>query len=158
METVSSSVFLLSFQIAWLKLTPCRGCLLLSRKKLTILQYQLSCLINNEIKQYRDYTFPTKYINTMFSSSVSFIKPWHSDIYWAVRRWIFPKLRAVFQTLCYSHCSTLFSHEFRKTKLKGLSESRFVSMIFLFRMAGIPFKLNKVTTTRVGILILATPC
>ena len=29
-----------------------------------------------------------------------------------------------------------------KTKLKSLSEIRFGSMIFLFRMAGIPFKMN----------------
>ena len=33
-----------------------------------------------------------------------------------------------------------------KPKLKGLSESRFGSMIFLFRMAGIPLKMKKIST------------
>jgi hypothetical protein len=31
-------------------------------------------------------------------------------------------------------------------KLKGLSEIRFSSMIFLFRMAGIPLKMKKIST------------
>jgi len=39
-----------------------------------------------------------------------------------------------------------FNMSRKEIKLKGLSESRFGSMIFLFRMAGIPFKRNKVST------------
>jgi hypothetical protein len=34
----------------------------------------------------------------------------------------------------------------KETKLKGLSESRLGSLIFLLRMAGIPFKMKKVST------------
>jgi hypothetical protein len=34
----------------------------------------------------------------------------------------------------------------KETKLKGLSESRLGSMIFLFRMAGIPVQMKKVST------------
>ena len=34
----------------------------------------------------------------------------------------------------------------KETKLKGLSESRFGSMIFLLRMAGIPCKMKKIST------------
>ena len=34
----------------------------------------------------------------------------------------------------------------KETNLKGLSESRFGSMIFLLRMAGIPCKMKKVST------------
>jgi len=32
-----------------------------------------------------------------------------------------------------------------KPELKGLSESRFGSMIFLFRMAGVPFQMKKIS-------------
>jgi len=34
----------------------------------------------------------------------------------------------------------------QEPKLKGLSEIRFSSMIFLFRMAGIPVKMKKIST------------
>jgi len=34
----------------------------------------------------------------------------------------------------------------KETKLKGLGKTRFGSMIFLLRMAGIPFKMNKIST------------
>jgi hypothetical protein len=33
-----------------------------------------------------------------------------------------------------------------ESNLKGLSESRFRSMVFLFRLAGIPFKMKKIST------------
>jgi hypothetical protein len=36
-----------------------------------------------------------------------------------------------------------FNMYIQETKLKGLSESRFGSMIFLFRMGGIPLKIKK---------------
>ena len=39
-----------------------------------------------------------------------------------------------------------FNMNKRETKLKGLSEIRFGSIIFLFRMAGIPLKLKQVPT------------
>jgi hypothetical protein len=34
----------------------------------------------------------------------------------------------------------------KETQLRGLSESRFGSMIFLFRMTGIPLKMKKIST------------
>ena len=34
----------------------------------------------------------------------------------------------------------------KETKLKRLAETRFGSIIFLLRMAGIPFKMNKIST------------
>lgn len=34
----------------------------------------------------------------------------------------------------------------KETKLKGISDSRFGAIIFLFRLAGIPFKMKKVST------------
>jgi len=39
-----------------------------------------------------------------------------------------------------------FNMNMKETKLKGLSDSRFGSMIFLLRMSGIPFRMNKVST------------
>jgi hypothetical protein len=39
-----------------------------------------------------------------------------------------------------------FLTNMQETKLKGLSESRFGSMIFLLRMAGIPFRMKKIST------------
>ena len=45
-----------------------------------------------------------------------------------------------------------------ETKVKGLSEFRFGSMIFLFRMAGIPFKMKKVSTIYAVYMITVTVC
>jgi hypothetical protein len=46
----------------------------------------------------------------------------------------------------------------KETKLKGLSESRFGSMIFLFRMAGIPFKTKKIPTIYAFYMITVIIC
>ena len=43
-------------------------------------------------------------------------------------------------------------------KLKGLSEGRFGSLIFLFRMAGIPVKMKKVSTIYAVYMITVTLC
>ena len=45
-----------------------------------------------------------------------------------------------------------------ETKVKGLSVFRFGSMIFLFRMAGIPFKMKKVSTIYALYMITVTVC
>ena len=45
-----------------------------------------------------------------------------------------------------------------ETKVKGLSEFRFGSMIFLFRMAGIPFKMKKVSTIYALYMITVNVC
>ena len=45
-----------------------------------------------------------------------------------------------------------------ETKVKGLSEFRFGSMIFLFRMAGIPFKMKNVSTIYAVYMITVTVC
>jgi hypothetical protein len=39
-----------------------------------------------------------------------------------------------------------FNMNTKETKLNGLSKSRFSSMIFLLRMAGIPFRMKKIST------------
>ena len=43
-------------------------------------------------------------------------------------------------------------------KLKGLSQSRFGSLIFLFRMAGIPVKMKKVSTIYAVYMITGILC
>jgi hypothetical protein len=44
------------------------------------------------------------------------------------------------------------------TKLKGLSESRFASIIFLFKIAGIPIQMKKISTIYGVYMITVTIC
>jgi len=46
----------------------------------------------------------------------------------------------------------------KEPKLKGLSEIRFGSMIFLLRLVGIPFKMKKVSTIYAVYMITVTIC
>jgi len=46
----------------------------------------------------------------------------------------------------------------KETKLKGLSESRFGSMIFLLRMAGIPLKMKKISIIYAVYMITVIIC
>jgi hypothetical protein len=43
-------------------------------------------------------------------------------------------------------------------KVKGLSKGRFGSIIFLLRLAGIPFKMNKISTLYAIYMITAVSC
>ena len=46
----------------------------------------------------------------------------------------------------------------KEQEIKGLSEIRFDSMIFLFRVAGIPLKLKKVSTIYAAYMITVIIC
>jgi len=46
----------------------------------------------------------------------------------------------------------------KKTKLNGLSEIRFRSMIFLLRMAGVPFQMKKKSTIYTIYMVTVTVC
>jgi hypothetical protein len=46
----------------------------------------------------------------------------------------------------------------KETKLKGLSESRFGSMILLFKIAGIPIHMKKVSTIYAVYMITVITC
>ena len=79
--------------------------------------------------------------------SVSFPESRHSELYWAVRREQILNKREFSKASSSILNSVLFLievHYFhmnrKETKLKRLSESRFGSIIFLFRMVGIPLK------------------
>jgi hypothetical protein len=57
--------------------------------------------------------------------------------------------------LCFVH---YFSMYIEVPKLKGLSNSRFGSIIFLLRMAGIPFKMKKISTIYALYMITVIIC
>ena len=74
----------------------------------------------------------------------------HSEVYWAVRRWQIHIKRElskdpsnILKSVLFITVLHYFYMNIPKTKLNGLSEIRFVSMIFLLRMAGIPLKMKK---------------
>jgi len=86
----------------------------------------------------------------MLSSSVSRTISRRSEIYWAVRRWQIHIKRefsevpsSILKSVLYIIEANYFNINMQKSKLKGLSEIRFGSTIFLLRMAGIPLKMKK---------------
>jgi len=94
-----------------------------------------------------------KISNIMWRSSLSCRISCHSEICWAVRWWQIlnrRELSEVSSSILNSVLLLIAVHYFnmnrKETKLKGLSEIRFGSIIFLFRMAGIPLKMKKVST------------
>jgi len=88
----------------------------------------------------------------MLKSSVSCTKPGHSEKDWAVRRWQIgnnSELSKAPRSILNSVLRLIAVHHFnmnrKETKLKGLSGIRFGSIIFLFKMAGIPVQIKKVS-------------
>jgi hypothetical protein len=51
-----------------------------------------------------------------------------------------------------------FNMNIQESKLKGLSESRFGSMIFLFRIAGIPLKIKRLKPIYTVYMVIVTIC
>jgi hypothetical protein len=45
-----------------------------------------------------------------------------------------------------------------ETEIKGLSDNRFTSIIFLFRLAGIPVKMKKISTIYTAYMITVIIC
>jgi len=77
----------------------------------------------------------------------------HSEVDWAVRRWQIlnkPKLFKATSSILISVLLFIAVHHFNmntgETKLSGLFDIRFASIIFLFRLAGIPVKVKKIST------------
>jgi hypothetical protein len=88
--------------------------------------------------------------STMLGRSVYFRKPSHSQLYWAVRRWKILNTRKLFKAASSILNSVLHVTEVHyfgmKTEGRKLSQCRFGSVIFLFRMVGIPCKMKKIST------------
>jgi hypothetical protein len=101
----------------------------------------------------------------MLRSSVTSRISWHSDIYWAVRRWHTlnkRELSKVSSSILNSVLLLIMVHYIymnrQEPKLKGLSKSRFGSIIFLLRMAGIPFQMKNVSTIYAVYMITVIVC
>jgi len=60
--------------------------------------------------------------------------------------------------LCVTFHYGTFHMKTEKTKLKGLSEVRFRSTIFLLRMAGVPFQMKKVSTIYIIYMVTVIVC
>jgi hypothetical protein len=91
--------------------------------------------------------------STTLRNSVSCRVSCHSDITWAVRRW--PTLNerelskasnSILNSVLLLIEVRCFNMKTQERKINGLSEIRFRSMIFLFRMAGIPFQMKEIST------------
>ena len=101
----------------------------------------------------------------MLRSSVTFRISCHSEISWEVRRWLIRNKRELSKASCSILNSALlpielyyFNMNTEKSKLKGLSEIRFGSMIFLLRMAGISFQMKKVSIVYAIYMITVIIC
>ena len=101
----------------------------------------------------------------MFRSSVSCRISCQSEIHWSVRRWQILKKREFSNVSSSTLNSVLiltvvhyFEMNRQETKLKGLSERRFGTMVFLLRMAGIPCKMKKISTIYVIYMITVILC
>ena len=100
----------------------------------------------------------------MSRSSVTCTKPWPADIFWAVKsantkgKWIVRSFHQYFKFSVTHIAVHYFRMNTENPKLKGLSESRFGSMIFLFRMAGISLQMKKVSTIYAIYMITVTVC
>ena len=100
-------------------------------------------------------------IRSLVSSRIS----WHSEIYWAMRRWQILNKRelsrvssCILNNLLLLIAVYYFNMNAEGTKVNGLSDIRFASIIFLFRLAGIPVKMKKISTIYAAYMITATIC
>ena len=98
----------------------------------------------------------------MLRSSVTCRICWHTDINWAVantKETCIPRSFHQYFKLGVTPIAVHYFHmNTENPKLKGLSESRFGSMIFLFRMAGISLQMKKVSTSYAVYMITVTVC
>jgi hypothetical protein len=110
-------------------------------------------------------TLDMKNTTTMLRSSVSSRTCCQSEIYWAVRRWLNLNNRELSKDSSSNLNSFLlpiavhyFNMNTAETKVKGLSNIRFASIIFLCRLAGIPVKMKKISTIYAAYMITAIIC
>jgi hypothetical protein len=106
-----------------------------------------------------------KNTTTMLRSAVSSRICWQSETYRAVTRWQIPnkrKLPKAPSSILNSSLLVIAVHYFNmntaETKVKGLSDNRFASIIFLCRLAGIPVKMKKISTIYAAYMITAIIC
>jgi hypothetical protein len=103
--------------------------------------------------------------NNTLSSSLSSRISWHSEIHWAVRRWqilnkceLFKATSSILNSVLLLIAVHYCNMNTAEPKVKGLSDIRFASIIFLFRLAGIPVKLKKISTIYAMYMITVIVC
>jgi hypothetical protein len=86
----------------------------------------------------------------MLGRSVYFRTPRHSQLYWAVRRWKILNTRkrsnaasSIINSVL--HVTVVYFYDM-KTEDRKITQGCFRSVIFLFRVAGIPCKMKKIST------------
>jgi hypothetical protein len=105
-----------------------------------------------------------KNTTTMLRSAVSSRICWQSELYWGVRGWQLnncelPKApNSILNSLLLLIAVHYFNMNTAETKVKGLSDIRFASIIFLFRLAGIPVKMKKISTIYAAYIITVIIC
>jgi Golgi nucleoside diphosphatase len=72
--------------------------------------------------------------------------------------WTIQSFEQYFKPCVTSHWGTLFHMNTEKPKLKGLSEIRFRSMVFLLRMAGVPLQMKKMSTIYAIYMVTVIVC
>jgi hypothetical protein len=144
-----------SFQIRWLFLTPNRAYSEISFKRFCITNFYLSLIMQ----------FHKVLISTLFQTSVKNL--WHGqcrerssvsqtysgNIINTERYWIVQYFRKYFTLL-----ELYFHMDYEVPKVKGMSNSRFGSIIFLLRLAGIPFKMKNMSTLYAIYMITVISC
>jgi len=100
-----------------------------------------------------------------FKPSVSCVIFWLSDPHNSSVNVTNPKWRQIAYRIeqylnfeIYSFFPAYFEMEREETKVKGLSEIRFSRIIFFLRLAGIPFKMKKISTLYAIYVITGTVC
>ena len=90
---------------------------------------------------------------------------WCSEIYWALRRWQILNKRefskassSILNSLLFLIAVHYFNMNTAEPKVKGLSDIRFASIIFFWRLAGIPVKMKKISTIYAVYMITVIIC
>jgi hypothetical protein len=106
-----------------------------------------------------------KNTTTMLRSAVSSRTFCQSELYWGVRGWQklnnreLPKApSSILNSLLLLIAVHYFNMNTAEPKAKGLSDIRFASIIFLFRLAGIPVKMKKISTIYAAYMITVIIC
>jgi hypothetical protein len=90
---------------------------------------------------------------------------WCSEIYWALRRWQILNKRelsksssSILNSLLLLIAVHYFNMNTSETKVQGLSDIRFASIIFFWRLAGIPVKMKEISTMYAVYMITVIIC
>ena len=102
---------------------------------------------------------------TALRNSVSSRICWQSEIYCAVKKWkilnkheLSKASNSILNSLLLLSSVHYFIMNTAQTKVNGLKDIRFASIIFLYRLAGIPVKMKKISTIYAAYMITLIVC